>query len=253
MMGIFLFSCQNGAENTSHSAKNSLKKSPDKNSTKDLSKNKEKPTALSRKNAVGFLQKFSKENREIDAVIATPFGEIKIRLYENTPLHRASFVYLAKQDYFDGTWFHRVSPEHVIQAGNNDERATVNKRTQLGDYRIPAELEAGHLHQKYAVAAARRYDGNSGKESFPYEFYIVLGKRYEPRQLELLGEKEGMEFSQQQKNFYSQNAGSPHLDGEHTVFGIVTEGREIVDKIAQVESDQGEWPLKNIPIKVEVF
>lgn len=198
-----------------------------------------------------FLQHYAKTHSSNEVVVHTRFGDISIELFRNTPMHRANFIYLTDQNYFNGTWFYRVSPGHVIQAGNNDDPKTVRKRMRLGDYKIPSEIESGNLHVRGAVAAARTYYQNAEKKSNPYEFYIVIGKEYSPRELELLAEKEGFALSEAQKKAYDGTPGSPHLDGEHTVFGRVVSGLDVVERINQVKIDEGEWPLEIIEIQVE--
>lgn len=210
------------------------------------------PKVLTEENATSFLQKYGTNHSENVVTLNTPKGDIKIRLYKDTPLHRANFIYLTNKGYFDDTWFYRVSKDHVIQAGNTDGMETIKKRKKIGEYKIPAEMGLGHFHKYGAVAMARSYYQNPEKLSDPYEFYIILGKSYTRRELELLAEKHEMTFSEAQLDFYSNTKGSPHLDGEHTVFGEVIEGMDVVEAINNVEVDDGEWPLINLPIKAEI-
>lgn len=208
--------------------------------------------ALTQENSLAFLTNYCKHSSENEVVIHTKHGNIKIRLFRNTPLHRANFLYLTHKKYFDGTWFYRVSEGHVIQAGNNDAGITGKKRAAIGDYKIPSEISAGNLHHRGAVAAARSYYQNPEKSSTPFEFYIVLGKEYSTRQLKLLADKEGFALTESQIKAYESTAGSPHLDSEHTVFGEVVAGMAVVEAISRVKTDEGEWPLESIPILVEV-
>lgn len=208
--------------------------------------------ALTEKTARKFLEKYAKQNPlENRFKIQTSFGEIQIELYTNTPLHLANFNLLFDKRYFNDTWFYRVSENHVIQAGNTDGRQTVDKRNAIGMFTIPAEALDKNLHIYGAVAAARSYKNNPDKESDPYEFYIVLGKQYSNAELRLMSDKYSFDLSVTKIETYAKQGGAPHLDGEHTVFGRVTKGMDVVEKIAKQPTDEGEWPLMNIPIQIK--
>lgn len=245
---VFSVACrQNESQHTSTKGKVE-DPSASKKDTKKISEEK-----LTDKNVVAYLTNYGKLHKETIVKISTPKGEIKIRLYTNTPLHRANFLYLTYQGYFDDTWFYRVTEGHVIQAGNTDATETVKKRKKIGEYKVPAEFVSTNYHKYGAVAAARSYFQNPGKASDPFEFYINLGKSYSRAELEILAEKHNMAFSAEQIDFYSKNTGSPHLDGEHTVFGEVIEGMDVVEAISKVQVDDGDWPVVNLPIQVKVL
>lgn len=174
---------------------------------------------VSQEELIPFLTKYGKNNPENKVVIYTSFGNIYVTLFNDTPLHRANFVRLAKTGYFGTTFFHRVLDNFVIQGGNSDNVSTQKVRAAVGDYLIPSEFSPKHQHNRGAFSAAKYSEQNISKASSPFEFFIVQGER-----------------------------GAHHLDNDHTVFGIVTQGMSVVDKIAKVKTDESEWPLKNVII-----
>lgn len=187
-------------------------------------------------------------------VIETEYGKIVIALYENTPKHRDNMLKLVKQKFYDSTLFHRVIPNFVIQGGDPDSK-TAEAGKALGDgdvgYRVPAEINMADFHQRGAVGMAR--DNNPGKASSGCQFYIVVGKKYTDEELNKISERTGRKFTPQQRNIYKTKGGTPHLDGNYTVFGVVEEGMDVVDKIAAEARDERDRPNKNIPmIKVRI-
>ena len=173
---------------------------------------------------IPFLTEYGEKNPEDRVRIVTRFGDIEVQLYKDTPLHRANFIYLVKLGYFDNTFFHRVSENFVIQGGNSDNTDTPRKRTKIGSYLIPSEFEAGHKHTRGAFSAAKYAEQNVSKASSPYEFFIVQSTR-----------------------------GAHHLDNDHTVFGRVTKGMDVVDEIAKQDVGEGDWPNLNIYINMEII
>lgn len=185
---------------------------------------KEKDTVtINTKNAVAFLSAYGKNNKETIVLFETRFGNIKIRLYRDTPLHRANFIFLTKKGYFSTTCFHRVVPNFIIQGGNSDHPLTRKLRAKY-NYVIPPEIRPHRKHKYGALAAAREWDNNPKKLSSPYEFYMIQDKR-----------------------------GSHHLDGEHTIFGEIIEGIATMEKIATLETDSKEWPIRDVYIKATVL
>ena len=155
--------------------------------------------------------------------ILTSMGNIKIKLYKETPLHRDNFVHLARKGYYNGLLFHRVIPGFMIQTGDPFTRDTtkVNLYGSGGpNYTIPAEIVEGLKHKKGAIAAARRGDSvNPERASSGSQFYIVQDAE-----------------------------GCSHLDGQYTVFGEVIDGLQVVDNIANVETNVRDLPLYPITI-----
>lgn len=198
-----------------------------------------------------FAQK-NQYNIEID----TPYGTIKIRLYDNTPLHRDNFIKLAKQGFYDGILFHRVILNFMIQGGDPESKnAKPNQLLGQGGpgYNIPAEIKSENFHKRGAVAAARLPDEiNPKRESSGSQFYIVQGRKYTEQELTQIERQLNIRFSEKQKEIYQTIGGAPHLDGSYTVFGEVTSGIEVVDAIAKVKTDKNNRPINDIPMKIRV-
>ena len=155
--------------------------------------------------------------------MVTSMGSMKIKLYKETPLHRDNFVKLARKGYYNGLLFHRVINGFMIQAGDPFTRDTTKVELYGSggpNYTIPAEIVPGLHHKKGAIAAARRGDSvNPERASSGSQFYIVQDEE-----------------------------GCSHLDGEYTIFGEVTDGMNVIDNIAGVETSARGLPLYPINI-----
>lgn len=182
-----------------------------------------KPPLITQNNVVSFLSEYSIKHPEKNILIKTRLGNIEIRLFDDTQLHRANFLLLVNEGYFNTTCFHRVVKDFIIQAGQSDKKSTRFLREKIGNYKIPPEFKK-HLHYKGSLSSARRWNNNPLKQSDPFEFFIVHNKE-----------------------------GLHHLDYEHTVFGKVINGINVIDKIANEAIDKGEWPIKDIDLKVTSF
>lgn len=236
--------------------------------------------------------------------IETSMGDIKVKLYNETPKHRDNFIKLAKDGTYNGTLFHRVIKDFMVQAGDPESKnAPKGKMLGSGDvgYTVPAEfVYPKYFHKKSALSAARQGDEvNPKKESSGCQFYIVTGKVFndstllnmeqqknqnkvteafnalaqkhmkEIYKMRKANDQDGLyalqdtlfiqaeaeaakqpdfHFTPEQIKAYTTVGGTPHLDGEYTVFGEVVEGMDIVDKIQQVKTDRSDRPEEDVKI-----
>ncbi len=204
-------------------------------------------------NAVDFLTNYFQENKERKIQLSTRVGTLKVRLFDDTPLHTANFLMMTKREYYNGTEFIRVVPNFVVQGGNNESETEEIKRLLIGTYKIPAEFKDHHIHKKGVLAMARSYENNPKKKSSAYYFYFVQGQKFNEPQLLALERDHEMQIPEWKRKVYKEIGGAPHLDGQHTVFGEIYEGLEILDKMAAVPTDKGDWPLEALEMKVEVI
>ena len=183
------------------------------------------------------------QEKETIVVIETSMGTIKAKLYNDTPLHRDNFIKLVKEGWYKGSPFHRVIKNFMIQGGQN-----ADGRMDPG-YKVPAEFRENHFHKKGALCAARQGDQvNPKKASSGSQFYIVQGQVFDDKTLDLYEERLGKIFSAKQRQAYKTVGGTPHLDGDYTVFGEVTEGLDVVDKIAGVKTGYMDVPVEPVTI-----
>jgi peptidyl-prolyl cis-trans isomerase B (cyclophilin B) len=238
----------------------------------------------------------------------TTEGDILVQLYDETPLHRENFIKLAKEGFYDGTLFHRVIKDFMIQGGDPDSiDAPAGKILGTGGpgYNIPAEiLYPQFFHKRGALSAARLGDDvNPERESSGSQFYIVWGQKFNQGQLKqmekqlqmqqeqavfdrlvsehraeimnlrrnrdrtglqelqdrlnaethvLCQEMEKPKFTAQQQEAYTTIGGTPHLDGQYTVFGEVLEGLDVVERIQACQTLRGDRPKQDISMTVEL-
>ncbi|MFT7298848.1 MAG: peptidyl-prolyl cis-trans isomerase A (cyclophilin A) [Sphingobacteriales bacterium] len=245
-MLFFTFSCQN-SQKPSVSTQKTLPVEV------NVKKKKKAPERLISDNIVDFLTDFEKSNPEQIVKISTPQGDLKVRLYDNTPLHRANFIYLSKLGYYDNTVFYRVVPKFMIQGGDSDGFDHAAKKKSIGNYKLPPEIRSEYYHKRGALAMARPYDDNPGKKSSAFVFYIVGGAKYSEKELQAIEKKYEITIPENQRITYKNIGGSPHLDGQHTIFGEVIDGDAVIDKIAGVKTDKADWPIDDVSLKVEVI
>ncbi|MCU0393693.1 MAG: peptidylprolyl isomerase [Thermoflexibacter sp.] len=228
--------------------KNVEKKEENKSSISQKKEINLQDVLLDNQNVTEILSKYGAQNPETIVLISTRMGDIKIRLYKETPLHRSNFIRLAKKKYFDGTEFHRVIKDFIVQGGGFDE-----PRPSVGKYTIPSEIKPELLHKRGALAMAREYNDNPDKRSAFHDFYIVQTKKMTLPELQASAKEHKIKLSPLQISTYTTLGGAPHLDNQHTVFGEVIAGMDVVDKIALVKTDKGGWPIEGIDIKVKVL
>ena len=185
------------------------------------------------------------------AKIVTNYGTIRVMLYDSTPLHRDNFIKLVNQKFYDSLLFHRVIRGFMIQAGDPNSK-TANDTAMLGDgdvgYTVPAEIKPDlYYHKSGALAAAR--DDNPAKASSGCQFYIVQGKiANDSTFIKAKLRTGGYEIPEAHKQVYRREGGVPLLDSRYTVFGEVVAGMNVVDKIAEVETDKNDRP--RAPVRI---
>ena len=179
---------------------------------------------LDEKTAIPFLFEYQQKNKENKVRISTTYGDIDLLLFDNTPYHRANFIYLTKLGYFNDTFFHRVVPDFVIQGGNSDHPKTWRKRRKIGRYLLPQDNDKDHKHDRGVISIPSSKEDNPHKLASPFEFFIV-----------------------------QQKGGAYHLDEDFTPFGKVINGMDVVDKICAQPIDGRENPIQNIKMKIKII
>ena len=222
---LLLLSCENNPPNK----KTSPKKTPATKAVKVINEKEKKETTkrfepLNDQTAIPFFFEYEKKNPEKQVRIETQFGNIDIELDPKKPYHRANFIFLIKNNYFDGTLFHRVVPGFIIQGGASDNSKIMRKRRELGRYLIPVDAKPSDRHHRGVISMPSSEIDNPYKLASPYEFFIV-----------------------------QQQPGAYHLDGNYTPFGKVIRGMDVVDKINQVTTDKREMPLINVSMKIRIL
>jgi len=189
--------------------------------------------------------------------IETSYGNMVVKLYNETPLHRDNFLKLVKEGTYNGVLFHRVINQFMIQGGDPNSR-NAKPGQMLGDgdlgYTIPAEFVPGLYHKKGALAAARQADQvNPEKRSSSCQFYIVQGNKWDAEKLKMVEQRSGRKYSKEQAEVYATLGGTPFLDGDYTVFGEVVEGMDVIDKIAAVQCGPMDRPLEDVKMKMTII
>lgn len=210
--------------------------------------------------AVACGEKKSVESAEVK--LTTTMGDITVRLSDLTPGHRDNFLQLTEEGYFDGLLFHRVIADFMIQGGDPRTRNIKGSEFDVNSEesgnpryweKIPAEICFPQLyHHRGALAAAREGDGvNPHRKSSRTQFYIVWGRTFDAEQLGRMEQRllsQGVTLPSHIRERYMTEGGTPHLDGQYTVFGEVIEGLDIVGKIQGVATDDMDRPVEDVRI-----
>jgi peptidyl-prolyl cis-trans isomerase B (cyclophilin B) len=235
-VGIALYGCGGGQSN---------KKEPEKQKAADAETETKTDSARVEETPTTKLK----------AVISTSEGDIVVQLYDETPLHRDNFVKLAKEGFYEGTIFHRVIKDFMIQGGDPESKNPKPDGIYGSGgpgYTVPAEIKPQFFHKKGALSAARQGDNvNPEKKSSGSQFYIVQGNKYPLEVLQDLEKQKqrtnpDFKFSEEAIQAYTTVGGTPHLDGDYTVYGEVVEGLDTVDKIAGGPTGPRDRPAKDV-------
>lgn len=193
----------------------------------------------------------NRKKKDYLVTLTTDFGPMRLVLYDQTPKHKENFIKLVDQKFYDSLLFHRVIQNFMIQGGDpNSRKAQADQPLGNGEvgYTVPAEFVPTLFHKKGALAAAR--DNNPEKASSGCQFYVVQGRVWDDaglqKQVERIQSMKGRLPTDDQKQVYKTLGGTPHLDGNYTVFGEVIDGLAVVDSIAKQPRDPQDRPLKDI-------
>lgn len=213
--------------------------------------------ALAQTQSKVMADKAKNTDKETIVEISTDFGTMKFKLYNETPQHRDNFIKLAKEGFYNGTLFHRVIKDFMIQGGDPQSRNAAPD-VMLGNggpgYTIPAEFNSKLIHKKGALAAARLGDQvNPQKASSGSQFYIVQGKPLTAAELNMMAARKKITYTTEQIKTYETEGGTPFLDMDYTVFGEMISGMDVLEKIAAVATNPQNRPLQDVKMTVKVI
>lgn len=195
-----------------------------------------------------------------EVLLETDSGDIRIELFNETPKHRDNFLRLVRSGAYDGVLFHRVIKDFMIQTGDVGSK-NAKPGEAVGDtpetYTVPAEICFPKLfHHRGALGAAREGDDvNPKRESSATQFYIVWGYKFTDGQLDKVQQRlnertdSTVQLTPEVREAYKTVGGTPHLDGQYTVFGQVIQGLDIVDLIQRQPGDKNDRPLNDTRIR----
>lgn len=194
-----------------------------------------------------------------EVLLETTMGNLRLVLYNETPQHRDNFLKLVREGYYDGNLWHRVIANFMIQTGDSTTRHAVPGASvglHSPDYTVPAEIVyPRYFHKRGALAAAREgNEVNPERASSASQFYIVWGRTYGSQSLDRVQQRideatgGSMQMTDDIRACYMKQGGTPHLDGQYTVFGEVVEGLDVVEKIQAVMTDDYDRPVNDVRI-----
>lgn len=201
-----------------------------------------------------FTRLVNRKDGTYHVLIMTNYGNMVVRLFNETPLHRDNFVDKVKSGFYDSLLFHRVINNFMIQGGDpTSKKATKGQTVGSGSApgpQIPAEFrtDKGIYHKRGALAAAR--DNNPQKASSNCQFYIVQRKTWRTGQLDSTVVSRRLDINEEQKKIYTTVGGTPHLDGGYTVFGELEIGEDVLDQIAATKTERGDRPVEDIRMRL---
>lgn len=207
---------------------------------------------------LGILMTFTFSACDTDngtyAVIETEFGNMKVRLYDSTPIHKENFIKLANESFYDDLLFHRVINGFMVQGGDPQSKgADPNASLGMGGPGYTLDAEIGAPHFKGTLAAARTGDQmNPERKSSGSQFYVVHGKPVTDEMLDQIEQRNNIKYNEAQRKKYKEVGGAPFLDGQYTVFGEVVEGFDVIDKIAVVPVNGASRPKQDVKMKVKM-
>lgn len=210
---------------------------------------------------IGWSQRYDNQVKKGKAnyyvEVSSDYGKMLFKLYNETPQHRDNFVKLVKEGFYDSLLFHRVIKDFMIQGGDPQSKHAA-KGAMLGEgtlgYTVPAEFRPELYHRKGALAAARRGGPvNPTKASSSCQFYIVQGNVLSKERLEMFAKRLGKTFTAEQETVYTSIGGTPHLDGDYTVFGEIVSGIEVIDKIAAVPCNANDRPTTDVRMTIRLL
>ena len=208
--------------------------------------------SLTNANCESFLMDWHEEHRDRFVRMTTDWGEIVVELFDDVPLHAANLRYKVHRGYYSPTEMVRIVPEFVVQGGNSEEDLAQELRWLIGKHTLPSEFRKDRLHYRGALAMGRTYQGNPDKRSSSYDFYVVVGRKVSSVELAQLENEKGRTYTAAQKARYKKEGGAPHLDGEHTVFGRMVSGWDVLDALAALPTDNSDWPLNRVEVRMEL-